>query len=141
MWRGWKASDMGLPWVRLDANIGQHDKVLLLKSQPNGWRAFGVYILGLAWSGGQGTDGLIPSHVLPAIDATPKIAAQLVDVRLWEHASDGAYQIRNWDIRQELNVVTEINESTRRRSSAKANCVRWHGPKCECWRTAYGDTG
>ncbi len=125
---------MGLPWVRLDTNIGQHDKILLLKSQTNGWRAFGVYILGLAWSGGQGTDGLIPKHVLPAIDCTPKIANQLCDVRLWEHADGGGYRIRNYTARQELEIVSEGKRTTARLASAKANCVRWHGPDCGCWR-------
>lgn len=125
---------MGLPWVRLDTNIGQHDKILLLKAQPNGWRAFGVYILALAWSGGQGTDGLIPRHVLTSIDCTPKIANQLCDVRLWEHAPDGAYVIRNYATRQELEIVSEGKRASAKLASAKANCTRWHGAACGCWR-------
>ena len=52
---------MGLPWVRLDANIATHDKILNLLSDPSKhkWQAIASYMFALGWSGGHGTDGEI----------------------------------------------------------------------------------
>ena len=45
---------MGLPWVRLDANIATHDKMLALLADPSPqkWQAAASYMFALAWAGG-----------------------------------------------------------------------------------------
>lgn len=121
---------MGLPWVRLDSNINQHDKVLSLLGDRDGYRALTVYVFGLGWSGGQGTDGFIPRGALPVLHGQDRHARLLVDHRLWEYA-EGGWRIRNWAERQETTGVSEA----KRLASQKANCVRHHGPDCGCWRT------
>jgi hypothetical protein len=125
---------MALPWVRLDSNIATHDKVLDLLSRPNGHKAFVLWTCALGWSGGQATDGIVPRSALPINHGTSKLADLLVDVRLWEHAENGAYRIRNWDRRQETAIAREGREAMKRMSSRKANCTRWHGTDCGCWR-------
>ena len=124
---------MGLPWVRLDSNIYSHDKIALLLNEKDGWRAYAVYTFSLAFAGGHATDGYIPRHILPILRGTPKIAQQLVEHRLWDYA-EGGWKIHNWEIRQELAVVSEMKRAGKRLAGRKSQCVQRHGPDCGCWR-------
>lgn len=124
---------MSLQWVRLDANINQNDKVRLLIKQRDGWRAFGVYIFALGWSGGHGRDGDIPRHMLEDFKGTEKHARMLVDHGFWEYTETG-WRIKNWDTRQELSIITDAKRMAQQKGAAKTNCQRWHGKDCECWR-------
>lgn len=128
---------MALPWVRLDANIGTHDKILALEADPSPlrWKALWSYTVALAWAGGQGTDGHIPSYALGAVKGTPVTARLLVKWRLWIEATDG-WRIVNYAERQELEVVTAGKREMKRMAAEKGNCVRWHGP--DCWTTEVG---
>jgi hypothetical protein len=124
---------MSLPWVRLDANIAQHDKVLRLIAQPGGWRAYAVYTFALGYSGGHATDGLIARHVLGAVHGTQRIADLLVEAGMWEVAEDG-WLIHNYAERQELALVGEMKRRNRRLAGLKSQCVQRHGPDCGCWK-------
>jgi hypothetical protein len=62
----------------------------------------------------------------------------LVDQRLWEYA-EGGWKIRNWDQRQELAIVAEMKRAGRKAAGAKGACRKWHGPQCDCWKTATDD--
>lgn len=124
---------MSLPWVRLDSNFYTHDKVLWLAGQRDGYRAIAVYVFAMGYSGGHATDGFIPKHVLPIIQGTEKVAQMLIETRLWEYA-DGGYQIRNWEERQELAVITETKRAASRLGGRKRSCQRYHGPDCNCWK-------
>lgn len=126
---------MGLPWVRLDANIATHDKTLAAVSIRGGKAAMAVYQFALAWSGGQGTDGHIPYAALPMIHGTKQDAAILCMVGLWEQNGSG-WNIHNFGERQELRAVSEALTHAARVRSLKANCIRWHGPDCGCWKDA-----
>ena len=86
---------MGLPWARVDANIAHHDKIVWLKHQRGGWKAISVYIFSVGWSVGQGTDGHIPAHMAPALDADKTTVGLLTSARLWEPNGDG-WHIRNF---------------------------------------------
>ena len=72
----------GLPWVRLDANIGTHDKLAPLQLTPDGRSAFVLYVCSIGWAGGHGTDGLIPKHTLsfiaPGLPKQQKLAQLLL---------------------------------------------------------------
>lgn len=124
---------MSLPWVRLDSNIYSHDKVLWLASQRDGYRAISLYVFSMGYAGGHATDGYIPNHVLPIIQGTERTAQLLVSARLWEYA-DGGWQIRNWEQRQELSVITEVKRHASRLGGRKSACQRLHGPDCGCWK-------
>ena len=128
---------MGLPWVRLDANIASHDKILALLSDPSTkkWQAFASYVSGLGWAGGAGTDGFIPKAALPHIHGTSATARLLEKYGLWDEARVG-WTIRNYHKRQSLSAVAESVRATKQRASAKGNCVRHHGAECGCWKDA-----
>jgi hypothetical protein len=133
---------MALPWVRLDANIASHDKMLHLLADPSPkrYQAAASYMFGLAWSGGTGTDGHIPVTALPFIHGTQVTARLLVKYHLWVEATAG-WQIRNFDQRQELTIVSESKRAAQRAGALKANCRRFHGPDCGCWRNEIGGNG
>jgi hypothetical protein len=122
---------MGLPWFRVDTNIGSHDKILALLSDPSPvkWQAFSSYICALGWSSGAGTDGRVPNFALQTCHGTAKTARLLVKYRLWTEAI-GGYQIVNFEQRQQLSVIREAKETMRSTAAMKANCVRWHGDSC-----------
>lgn len=128
---------MALSWVRLDANIGSHDKILALLSDPSPkkWQAYASYMTALAWSGGQGTDGKVPTTALPFVHGTTTTARLLVKYQLWDEGLTG-WVIRNFDSRQELAIVREAKRSAQSAGARKANCRRFHGDKCECWKEA-----
>lgn len=132
---------MPLPWVRLDSSIASHDKVLSLLSDPSPkkWQAVSSYVFGLGWSGQQGTDGRIPISALPFIHATTTTARLLVKYGLWDEISNGTgWTIRNYAERQQLTMVTEAKKATLTAAARKANCVRWHGEECGCWKGELG---
>jgi len=129
---------MALPWVRLDSNIASHDKILALLAERDGAKAFVLYICGLGYAGGHGTDGHIPKYALPVLHGNVKLANLLVDHRLWQHDPNdpSGYVIRNFDQRQELAVITEGKRAAQAMGGRKAMCQRWHGANCGCWREA-----
>lgn len=131
---------MALPWVRMDTNIPSHDKILRLISDPSPkrWQAVASYMFSFAWSGGAGTDGHIVSAALPFVHGTTATARLLVKYGLWDEVSDG-YQIHNFADRQELEVVTASKRAAQRAGALKANCRRFHGPECGCWKEAVGN--
>lgn len=126
---------MALPWVRLDSNIAAHDKILHLISDPSAlrWQAAASYMFSLGWSGGQGTDGLVPRAALPMVHGTAKTARLLEKYRLWVEAP-GGWEIVNYTQRQELEAVTAGKREAQRIGALKANCQRWHGNSCQCWK-------
>ena len=128
---------MSLPWIRLDSNIGTHDKIAELMADKDGPRAFALYVSSLGWCGGHGTDGFIPKHALPNLcppaRVTEKHTRLLVDVRLWEYV-EGGWKIRNYEIRQELSTISEMKREAHRKGARRTNCQRYHGPDCGCWK-------
>ena len=128
---------MGLPWVRLDSNIASHDKILALIGDPSKakWQAMASYFCALGWSGGNGTDGMVPKSVLPFIHGTAGTARLLVKYGLWVEAV-GGYRIRNFEERQQSSDVAQSIHEAKKRASRKGNCVKYHGADCGCWEAA-----
>lgn len=126
---------MGLPWVRMDVNMPTHDKVLNLLSDPSSkrWQAMASYAFSIMWSGGHGTDGRIPKSALPFVHGNETTARLLVKHGLWIEQT-AAWQIKNFDQRQELDVISEAKQAARAASGRKAACIRHHGPDCHCWK-------
>lgn len=132
---------MALPWVRLDANFASHDKVLALIADPSParWQALSSYVCALGWSGAHGTDGAVPRSALPFVHGTPKTARLLQTYGLWE-ATTAGWAIRNYESRQELEVISAAKRAAQQIGARKANCRRWHGSECGCWNTDGGVT-
>lgn len=132
-----------LNWVRLDCNFATHDKMLRLKGGKDGWRAIVVYLQSVAWSGGHGTDGFIPRHVLPVLDCTERLMQMLVDVRLWEYGTDdrgeAGLRIPNFIEYQELTYIREMKTKAKQVGGLKGACHRYHGPDCGCWKDRAND--
>lgn len=128
---------MGLPWVRLDANIASHDKMLDLLADPSAkrYQAAASYMFAIAWSGGQGTDGRVRTAHLGAVHGNASTARLLVKYGLWDEAPAG-YQIRNWDKRQQSAEVASDVLKAKRDGAIKGNCIRHHGKACGCWKTS-----
>jgi hypothetical protein len=124
---------MPLPWVRLDANIATHDKILHLLAQRDGSKAFVLYVCALGYSGGHGTDGHVPTYALPVVHGNEKLAQLLVNCELWAANGGSGYHIRNWEERQQMNATTDAVRAAQSAGARKANCIRWHGPECGCW--------
>lgn len=125
---------MALPWVRLESNIASHDKILALLAEKEGAKAFVLYVCALGYAGGHGTDGQVPKYALPVIHGNERLARLLIDKGLWEYDQDGNYQIHNYDIRQELAVISAGKRMAQSVGGRKAMCRRHHGPDCGCWR-------
>lgn len=125
---------MGLPWVRLDSNIGSHDKILALLSDSSSkrWQAAFSYTAALGWSGGHATDGMIPSAALPFVHGTKETARLLVIYHLWVESVQG-WQIVNYTERQESSEVSDAIRAAQSLGGKKAQCRKNHGPDCGCW--------
>lgn len=125
--------------MRLDSNIAAHDKILHLLGDPSPkkWQAAASYMFALGWAGGTGTDGHVPTAALPFVHGTPFTARLLVKYGLWNEVA-GGFQIRNYEQRQELLIVSESKRAAQRAGALKANCKRFHGPDCGCWKSGLG---
>ena len=124
---------MPLPWVRLDTTFPTNPKVLSLVSDRK-WRALSVYVCSLSYSGAHGTDGFIPTTALPFVHATPRDAADLVQVGLW-HKDKIGWVINDWGDYQQTQAEATDALNAKRVGAKKGNCIRWHGALCGCWRT------
>lgn len=115
---------MPLPWVRVDSNIAQHDKVMRLLREdpsPKRWQAFTSYVCSIGWSAGSGTDGRIPTYALEGVYGTQTTARLLVAHGLWEPVA-GGWQIHNYAEYQQTEEVTRAKSEAAARSAR----ARWH---------------
>ena len=126
---------MALPWVRLDSNIAIHDKILSLLDDPSPkrWQAMTSYVFSLAWCGAAGTNGAVPPYALGTIHGTKETARLLEKHGLWDESTAG-WRIRNYENYQQLAATTQIKQQAAHVAAVKANCVRWHGTGCGCWK-------
>ena len=128
---------MALPWVRLDANIASHDKILMLLDDPSPkkWQAAASYAFALGWSGGHGTDGFVPKVALSSVHGNPATARLLEKYSLWDAALTG-WNIHNFDQRQETSETAEAKRKAQSMGGKKSACHKNHKPGCECWKKA-----
>ena len=79
-----------MAWFKVDDKLHSHPKVLGVPL-----RSMGLWVLAGAWSADQLTDGFIPRAVLPALQAKPSDARDLVTSGLWLEV-DGGWQFHDW---------------------------------------------
>lgn len=123
---------MPLPWIRYDTTLPWHPKILELV-EAGKWRAISVFGFSMAYCGAQDTDGYIPRLALPTIHGTPRVARDLVDVKLWATDPRGWY-IPDFTEYQPTSEKTAETRAQKQVASRKGNCIRWHGLECGCWR-------
>ena len=116
-------------------SIYAHDKMLTLLSRRDGYRAATLYMFSLGWSGEHATDGFIPDRAV-AFARHPETRPDAGRCAAVGKAT-GGYQIRNWEVRQQTATVTELKREIAHKASMKANCIRWHGLDCGCWKTPH----
>ncbi|AOT25156.1 hypothetical protein PBI_TERROR_45 [Mycobacterium phage Terror] len=116
---------MGLPWVRLDTQFPSNPKILALVEEKK-FRAAFVWTASLAYAGAHGTDGFLPSAVLPFLHATKSDAKTLVDVGLWLECI-GGWEINSWAEFQPSNAETQERKKRAKEAAQKAAHARWHG--------------
>jgi len=124
---------MALPWVRLDTNIASHDKILALIGQRGGRGTAFTYICSIAYSGLNETDGHIPFAALPFIHGTRRDMETLVEVGLLTPTPRG-WAVVNYESRQQMSGTTDAIRAAQSVGARKGNCVRHHGPDCQCWK-------
>jgi hypothetical protein len=110
---------MSLPWVRLDSHYYANPKVLAL-SAAGKHRALHVYVCGLAYSGGTGSDGFIPREALILFGAKAPEAKTLVDAGLWT-ALPGGWTVNGWHDYQPTSGEHEARSKKAKEAAAK----RW----------------
>lgn len=113
----------GMAWVRLDTAFPMNHKILHLVEDKR-WRAIANYTFGLAYAGGQGTDGFIPKSALPFVHGTSREASQLYEVGLWL-PSQGGWDVNGWS---EFQPSNEENAARSARAKAAA-AKRWADKK------------
>lgn len=126
---------MALPWARLDVNIGSHDKVLTLISDPSPkrWQAYASYLTAIGWAVGHGTNGRIPTAALPFVHGTEATARLLVKHGLWLEGLAG-WEIKNFAEYQVLDQEATATREGMREGGRRGACKRWHEPGCDCWK-------
>lgn len=112
---------MSLPWVRLDTQFPHNPKILKLVEGKH-YRALFLYVCGLSYAGGQGTDGYIPKAALPLLHGTKRDADALVTVGLWRPNPVG-WEIHDWGDRQ----ASSAEAVERKKRAQAAAMIRWHG--------------
>lgn len=124
---------MSLPWFRKNTNTRDNAKIRRLVAQRNGWHAYGVWDFAIGYSNDQGTDGLIERHILPTILGTPRIAAQLVEARLWEEHPDG-WLIHDFADYNPTRAEVESKRLDKKIAGLKSQCIQRHPEGCNCWK-------
>ena len=110
---------VGVPWVRLESAFPSNPKTLELV-EDKAFRALVGYVCGLCYSGGQGTDGFVPTYALPTLHIRPAEAGQLVDARLWVPAP-GGWEVNGW---AEYQLSSQEHHDRKARAKAAAR-LRW----------------
>ena len=103
----------------MDSNWYSNPKFLMLKADRK-HAAIVVYWTGIAWTAAQGQDGFIPHFALGELGGTPKIAEELIEVRLWVPC-EGGWEVHNYLDRQ---PAAEVGDA-RREQARKAAKARW----------------
>lgn len=108
-----------MAWVKIATGMARHPKLLSV-SPADRW----VHISGMCWTAENGTDGVIPRHVIDVIAPGAKAAAKrLVAAGLWDVHADG-WCIHDWT---EHNISSE--EADRQRQVKTERQRQWRAKR------------
>lgn len=116
---------VALPWIRLDTNVHTHDKMFALAEYGDkGLAAAFVYVASLAYSGANGSDGIIPRRALPFLHGTQKHAKLLVEVQLWDQFGTG-WVVHNYGTRNVVGAIQQVISESFSEAGKKGAAARW----------------
>lgn len=114
---------------RIYCDVLTDDRFAALLERANGFRAFTVWGLGVAWGNLHLEDGRVPRSTLKTLRGRPSEAQALVDVGLWEVTDDGWRYVKwaegNW-LKADTLVASLEGQIDQ--------CGRWidKGRECSC---------
>jgi hypothetical protein len=108
----------------MDTNLPSHDKIIELVGVKGGKAAAFVYVASLAYSVGNGTDGLIRRAALPFVHGTNTDARILAEARLWD-VVEGGWRIRNFGTRQMIAAESQAAADAISEQRKRAANKRW----------------
>lgn len=105
-----------MTWLKVDDGFWAHPKVMGASAD-----ALALWIRAASWSAAQLTEGRVPARFLPTFGGNPTIAAELVDLGLWE-VDDEEYLFHDWlDYQPSKDQVEREREAARLRQQKLRN--------------------
>ena len=103
-----------MTWVKIDDGMHLNAKVRGVSLAAR-W----AYIAAICRSGATSSDGVIRAGDLGLIDATPKLAKELVAAGLWESSSDGSFVVHDYLVYNRSRAQIEELKRTNSTNGAK----------------------
>lgn len=111
-----------MAWAKVDDKLFSHPKWL---STPKGGKA--LWVSALSWCAGQGTDGVVPAHVLTLLGGTKRDANDLVRSGLWEKSDeDSSYRFHDWVDYQPDSASQAAKRRAESDGGKRGMHTRWH---------------
>jgi hypothetical protein len=113
-----------MTWAKVDDRLHDHPKVI-----DAGVEAMGLWVLALTHTMGQMTDGFVSTRVVERLAGRRghKLAAKLVDVRLWEVA-DGGWIFHDFAAYQLTKAAVEAERAKKSAAGRKSAELRGAPP-------------
>ena len=109
-----------MAWFKVDDKLWGHPKWLAVSP-----RARGLWVTAGSWCASNGTDGLVPTHVLRVLGHTAKDAGELVGAGLW-HVEDGGWRFNDWLTYQPDAASEKAKHAAESEAGTLGNHRRWH---------------
>jgi hypothetical protein len=122
-----------MTWVRLDDKFYQHPKVMGLSD-----KAYRCHVNGLCFSAQYDLDGEIPATALASLRGTPKVAAELVEARLWDTTSRGGWVIHDYLVYNRSKLQVEEARAKKADAGRRGASHRWNQPDAIASAIAHG---
>lgn len=90
-----------MTWFKVDDTLHSHPKAIAA-----GPAAMGLWVMAGAYAAAYKLDGQVPDRFVATIPQGRKLAAKLVDVRLWD-TQPGGWIFRDWDDYQPSSTEIE----------------------------------
>lgn len=112
-----------MTWVKIDDAMNENAKVRSVSLAAR-W----AYVASICRSGATQSDGEIRSGDLNLVDATPKIAKELVTAGLWETTSRGSFVVHDYLVynrsRLQIEELKRTNSANGSKRSANGSAIR-----------------
>lgn len=109
-----------MAWGKVDDRLHSHPK---WRRASKGARA--LWTTALSWCSSFPSDGIVPTHMLAALDGTPAEAKSLVDAGLWVKRDDG-WAFHEWSERNPDASSVIAKKAAMSEGSGRGLHTRWH---------------